>query len=65
MADVKHLADEQIKAKYEKYIDRFNAKDFEGLKEYLVEDLYFYRGHVPPLIGRAAMFEFYTKAWSC
>ncbi len=59
------LSQDGIKRTYQEYIARFNAKDFEGLKHYLSEDMYFFRGRIPPLIGRGAFFEFYTKAWQC
>jgi hypothetical protein len=62
---VKKLTNAQIVARYHDYLDSFNAKDFNGLKKYLAEDLYFYRFYgIPPFLGRAAMFAFYEEAWS-
>jgi len=59
------MSSEEIKRKYQEYLICFNAKDFNGLKNYLAEDLYFYRFYgIPPFLGRAAMFAFYKEAWS-
>ena len=58
------LSKEYIEDRYLKYLECFNAMDFEGLKKYLDENMYFYRGtYVPPLMGRVAFFQFYKKAW--
>jgi ketosteroid isomerase-like protein len=54
---------EEIIQRYQEYLACFNAKDFKGLKNYLAEDMYFYRGRIPPLIGREAFFKFYEKVW--
>lgn len=50
--------------KYEDYIKTFNLHDFEALKDFWTEDLYFYRGeNVAPLVSRQAMMDFYEEAW--
>jgi ketosteroid isomerase-like protein len=57
------MSPEEIKQKYQEYLACFNAEDFEGLEKYMAEDLYFFRGRFPPLIGRKSFFKFYKKAW--
>jgi ketosteroid isomerase-like protein len=65
MTNAINLSPEEIKQKYQEYLACFNAKDFEGLKNYLAEDLYFYRFYgIRPFLGRAAMFAFYEEAWN-
>lgn len=60
----KKLTRKQTIARYRDYVDCFNSKDFEGLKKYLSEDLFFYRAPMPSFLGRAAMFAFYKEAWT-
>jgi hypothetical protein len=65
MSVEKKLTRKQITTRYHSYLDCFNAKDLDGLKNYLAEDLYFYRFYgIPPFLGRTAMFAFYKEAWS-
>jgi hypothetical protein len=61
----KNLTEKQIIARYHDYLACFNAKDLNGLKNYLAEGLFFYRFYgIPPFLGRAEMFAFYEEAWS-
>jgi ketosteroid isomerase-like protein len=65
MSVTKKITEKEIVSRYHSYLDCFNAKDFVGLKNYLAEDLYFYRGPgISPFFGRAEMFAFYEEAWS-
>jgi ketosteroid isomerase-like protein len=63
MTNAIKMSTEEIKQRYHEYLACFNAEDFEGLKNYLAEDMYFFRGRIPPLIGRKSFFKFYRKAW--
>jgi hypothetical protein len=63
MTNAINLSPEEIKQKYQEYLTCFNAEDFKGLTNYLSEDMYFFWGRIPPLIGRKAFFKFYKNAW--
>ncbi len=53
-----------LRHRYKEYIKAFNRHDFEALRDFWTEDLYFYRGEgVPPLVSRQAMIDFYEEAW--
>lgn len=53
-----------LEATYMEYLEAFHRHDFEKLKEFWSENMYFYRGNLaPPISDRNEMIRFYGKAW--
>lgn len=54
-----------VQRRYEAYLDTFNSRNLGKLKEYLSDDLYFFRGpDVKPFFGREEMLNFYeSEVW--
>lgn len=55
---------EDVAATYRRYVDAFNAHDFDALEDFLASEVVFeWGGVMDDLVGRDAFFAFYREAW--